>query len=153
MNREGEFPIELVRQGDYRFLVHFDHPSIPDLLTDEGAPVGGEAGPSPSQLLGTAVANCLAASLLFALRKFGNEPPALRAAARVRTGRNPAGRLRITAIAVDLHLGLAGADIRMLERILAQFEDFCLVTQSVRAAIPVEVRVLDAGGAVLHEAA
>jgi hypothetical protein len=37
----------------------------------------------------------------------------------------------------------------MAERILDQFEDFCVVTQSVRAAIPVTVRVLDRDGAVL----
>eukprot|EP01031_Cornospumella_fuschlensis_P043079 gene43079-52648_t len=35
----------------------------------------------------------------------------------------------------------------MGERILAQFEEFCVVTQSVRASIPVTVRVLDATGA------
>ena len=37
----------------------------------------------------------------------------------------------------------------MLERALAQFEDFCVVTQSVRAAFPVDVRVLDSAGTVL----
>ena len=31
----------------------------------------------------------------------------------------------------------------MLDRILGQFEDFCIVTQSIRAAVPVDVRVLD----------
>jgi organic hydroperoxide reductase OsmC/OhrA len=149
MDTEGEFPIELVQQADYRFAVHFANPAIPILVTDEGPPVGGEAGPSPSQLLGTAVANCLAASLLFALRKYKNEPSQLRAAARVRIARNEQKRLRIGGIAVDLHLGMHGADIKMLERILAQFEDFCVVTQSVRVAIPVDVRVFDLVGAVL----
>jgi hypothetical protein len=37
----------------------------------------------------------------------------------------------------------------MLDRILAQFEDFCVVTQSVRTAIPVDVRVLDNAQTVL----
>ena len=36
------------------------------------------------------------------------------------------------------------------DRILAQFEDFCVVTQSVRESIPVSVRVLDVTGALLH---
>jgi hypothetical protein len=37
----------------------------------------------------------------------------------------------------------------MAERILEQFEDFCVVTQSVRAAIPVTVQVLDRDSIVL----
>ena len=152
MEHEEESPIELVQQADYRFAVHFPDAAVPVLVTDEGAPVGAGAGPSPSQLLGTAVANCLAASLLFALRKFKNEPAGLRATARVRNTRNATGRLRIGAIAVDLHVGMAGARIQMRERILAQFEEFCTVTQSVRAAIPVLVRVLDQDGAVLLDA-
>ena len=39
--------------------------------------------------------------------------------------------------------------MRPLDRALAQFEDFRTLTQSVRAAIPVGVRVLDRDGVVL----
>lgn len=153
MDQEGEIAIELVQQADFRFAVHFAGPDIPDLITDEGAPIGAGAGPSPTQLLGTAVGNCLAASLLFALRKFQNEPAGLRAAVRVRIARNEAGRLRVGGIGVDLHIGMAGTQIRMRERILGQFETFCTVTQSVRAAIGVQLRVLDQDGVVLLEKA
>jgi organic hydroperoxide reductase OsmC/OhrA len=149
MDTEGEFRIELRHQADFRFAVHFENPAIPVLITDEGAPVGGDAGPSPSQLLGTAVANCLAASLLFALRKYKNDVGPLHAVATVRNVRNEQRRLRIGHIGVDLHLAVPAASIHMLDRILAQFEDFCVVTQSVRTAIPVTVRVLDSEQAVL----
>jgi organic hydroperoxide reductase OsmC/OhrA len=143
MDAEGEFHIELRQQADYRFEVHFDKPGIPVLITDEGAPVGAGAGPSPSQLMGTAVANCLAASLLFAMRKYKNEPGPLRVVATVRMVRNENRRLRIGGIDVELQLGIPAAEVQMLDRVLAQFEDFCVVTQSVRAAIPVTVRVMD----------
>ena len=143
MDREGEFRIELRNQADFRFAVHFPNPAIPPLITDEGAPIGADAGPGPSHLLGTAVANCLAASLIFALRKYHNEPGRVDATATVRNVRNAAGRLRIGHIGVDLHLGVAAASVQKLDRILAQFEDFCVVTQSVRAGIPVTVRVFD----------
>ncbi len=63
--------------------------------------------------------------------------------------RNAQRRLRIGRIAVDLHLGVSAAELRMLPRILEQFEEFCTVTQSVRAAIPVDVRVLDKAHSVL----
>ncbi len=146
---DGDFTIELVQLSDYRFEAHFDNPAVPALLTDEQAPLGGDAGPNPSRLLATAVANCLAASLLFAMRKFRNEPGPLRAAATVNMTRNADNRLRIGRIAVDLHLGVMASEIGMQDRILGQFEEFCIVTQSVRAAFPVDVRVLDRSGAVL----
>ena len=146
----SEIRIELVRQSDYRFEARFDDPGIPMLLTDEPAPLGGNAGPNPSRLLTVAVANCLAASLLFAMRKFKSDPGALRAVATVQMARNPQNRLRVGRIAVDLHLGTGASEVPMLDRILGQFEEFCVVTQSVRPAFPVDVRVLDTTGAVLH---
>lgn len=146
----SEFRIELVQQSDYRFEARFDDPGIPVLLTDEVAPLGGNAGPSPVRLLAVAVANCLAASLLFAMRKFKNDPGPLRAAATVHMARNAQNRLRVGRIAVDLHLGTGASAITMLDRILGQFEEFCVVTQSVRLAFPVDVRVLDKAGTVLH---
>jgi len=147
---DGGFRIELVQQSDYRFEAHFDDPHVPVLLTDEPAPLGGNAGPSPVRLLAVAVANCLAASLLFAMRKFKSEPGPLRAVAAVHMVRNTKKRLRVGRIAVDLHLGTDASAIPQLDRILAQFEEFCVVTQSVRLAFPVDVRVLDTGDTVLH---
>ncbi len=146
----NDIRIELVRQSDYRFEARFDDPRIPMLLTDEAAPLGGNTGPNPVRLLTVAVANCLAASLLFAMRKFKHDPGALRAVATVQMARNPQNRLRVGRIAVDLHLGTGASEVPMLERILGQFEEFCVVTQSVRPAFPVNVRVLDKTGAVLH---
>lgn len=69
----SQFSIELAQQADYRFEARFDDPALPPLVTDEPPPLGGGAGPNPARLLGTAVANCLAASLLFSLRKFRND--------------------------------------------------------------------------------
>ena len=42
----------------------------------------------------------------------------------------------------------SATELKLLERALAQFEDFCVVTQSVHVAFPVHVRVLDNEGAV-----
>lgn len=147
---DGGFRIELVQQSDYRFEARFDDPGIPVLLTDELKPLGGNAGPSPVRLLAVAVANCLAASLLFAMRKFKNNPGPLRAVATVQMVRNPQNRLRVGRIAVDVHLGAVASAITQLDRALGQFEDFCVVTQSVRLAFPVDVRVLDNRDTVLH---
>ena len=53
--------------------------SLEPLLSDEPAPLGHDRGPSPARLLLASVANCLVASLLFALRKQHNAPGRLRA--------------------------------------------------------------------------
>ena len=143
--------IELRLIADYRFEVRFENPAMPVLITDEPAPLGGDAGPNPERILATAVANCLASSLLFAMRKFKNQPAALRGTAVVHTQRNADKRLRISGIDVELRLAEAAADLTMLPRILDQFEAFCVVTQSVRAAFPVQVRVLDRDGVVLKD--
>ncbi len=71
---EDGFTIELIQQSDYQFETRFDNPAVPPLLIDEAAPLGSDAGPNPARLLATAVAGCLAASLLFSMRRFKNDP-------------------------------------------------------------------------------
>ncbi|GAB4443747.1 MAG: hypothetical protein OHK0026_10470 [Rhodocyclaceae bacterium] len=146
MSESVSFTLE--RQEDYAFLVRFDR-GIAPLLTDEPPPLGKGRGPNPSRLLAASVANCLMASLLFSLSKFRNEPGPMNATVTARMERNEQGRLRVGGVTVDIRLGAAGEDLRHLERALAQFEDFCVITQSVRAGFPVEVTVRDAAGRVL----
>ena len=137
--------IDLVQLADYRFASRFG-PGLPELQADEPPPLGTGAGPSPVQLLAAAVANCLSASLVFALRKFRIAAEPIAAAASAVVGRNEAGRLRVQRIAVTLTLGTPAGGVENLERALARFEEFCTVTQSVRAAIPVDVEVRGADG-------
>ncbi|MDP9972071.1 organic hydroperoxide reductase OsmC/OhrA [Variovorax paradoxus] len=141
--------ITLVLRDAYRFAVDFGTPGAAALLTDVKPPLGTGAGPDSEQLLVAAVANCLSSSLLFSLRKFRNEAVPMRTTADATLSRNAQGRLRVAGIEVAIRLGVAAATLRQLDRALAQFEDFCVVTQSLRAAIPVEVRVFDDSGALL----
>ena len=147
---ENLIQIKLVQQADFHFAADFGNAGTPALVTDEPPPLGGGQGPNPEQVHGAAVANCLVARLLFAMRKFKNDPSPLQALATVTPVRNAQNRMRIGSIAVDLRLGVAATTVVSLDRILAQFEDFCVVTQSVRSAIAVTVRVMDLGGALLH---
>lgn len=150
VSEEKTFDLSLEQVADYEFRVRFDDTAIPDLVTDETSPLGHDAGPNPSRMLVAAVGNCLAASLLFALRKFHNSPAPITAHVRTTLARNDKGRWRIAAIDVDLGIEGPVDGIEYLERVLAQFEDFCIVTQSVREGIPVEVRVRDGEGRQLH---
>ncbi|NCT69013.1 MAG: OsmC family protein [Rhodanobacteraceae bacterium] len=150
MSEVQEFSLTLTQEHDYAFRVAFDDTSIPALLTDEPAPLGGDAGPNPSRLLVAAVANCLSASLLFALRKYKNTPATIVARAQARLERNEQGRLRVTHVGVTIELPEAAADYQQIERLLQQFENFCIVTESVRHGVAVDVTVRDAAGTVLH---
>lgn len=141
--------VELKQLADYRFEASFGTPGMPVLITDEPAPLGSDAGPSPDHMLAAAVANCLASSLLFALRKFKNQPEPIRAVATVEKARNAEKRMRISRIGVDLHLGAPSVGMQMVDRALSQFEEFCVVTQSVRVGIQIDVRVFDADGTQL----
>lgn len=145
--------LTITQVSDYEFRVRFDDTSAADLLIDESPPIGRDAGPSPTRLLGAAIGGCLSASLLFALRKYKNTPGSIGASVRVDTVRNARGRLRVGRISADIRLPETAAEYAQAERLLAQFEDFCTVTESVRAGVPVDVRVTDATGAVVHTSA
>lgn len=153
MSETHEFSLTLTQESDYVFRIAFDDTPIPELTTDEAAPLGTDRGPNPSRLLVAAVANCLSASLLFAMRKFKNTPGTLVTHARARLDRNAQGRLRVAHIGVSITLPESGSDYQKIEHLLAQFEDFCIVTESVRHGVAVDVHVRDGNGAVLHDSA
>ena len=69
----GSGPSIKIKQVDgYKSTVDFGQ-LLPELLVDEPEPIGTGDGPSPEQLLVASVANCLCASLVFALGKYKQE--------------------------------------------------------------------------------
>jgi len=148
MSETHRFSFTIEQQEDYAFLIRFDQ-DMPPLLADELPPLGKGAGPNPSRLLAASVANCLSASLLFALRKFKNDPGPVAATVTTTMGRDENKRLRVAGMAVEVRLGATADRLEHLDRVLGQFEDFCVVTQSVRGGFPVEVSVRDGAGKLL----
>lgn len=144
----GEHPMRVVleQQGPYSFRIDFEGAAFASLRSDEPPPLGAGEGPNPSELLLAGIANCLSASLLFALRKYKNAPGPIRAEISASTERNAQGRLRIPRAKVVIHLAEPAASLERFDRVLAQFEQFCTVTQSVRDGIEVEVEVIDGDG-------
>lgn len=140
--------VSLTQQQDYRFLIEFGGP-VPALVGDEPPPLGAASGPSPVQLLAAAVGNCLSDSLLFALRKFKQQPEPIRTQVQAEVGRNAEGRLRVLTMVAELHLGVPAADLEHLQRVLDSFEQYCTVTQTVASAVPITVRVFDSSGQAL----
>ena len=154
MSDTQTFSIELEQREGFEFGVRFDWPGMSQLVLDEPEPLGKRKGPNAARLVGAAVANCLAASLVFCLRnKFRQNPGPVRARATGRLERNDKGRYRIAGIDVVLSLSEKFGDMPHQERCLEQFEDFCIVTESIRRGIPVTVSVRDAAGETLEPAA
>ena len=146
MSSEPSVTIRHVK--DFVFTIDFGE-SLPDLLVDEAVPIGGGQGPHPEQLLIAGVANCLCASLVFALGKFRQDGNGVEADARCKIERNAEGRLRVLGIEVGLRLGAEARDMPRIDRVLEQFERFCTVSESVKAGVPVSVTVHDAAGSRL----
>jgi uncharacterized OsmC-like protein len=145
---EKSVTVRLSQAQDYQFEVDFGA-GVPGVRTDEPPPLGQGAGPSPVQLLTAAVGNCLSDSLLFALRKFKQQPEPIQTVVTAEVGRNADGRLRVLAMRATLTLGVPAEQLDHLERVLGSFEAYCTVTQSVGQGIPVAVQVQDSLGSVL----
>jgi len=144
--RQLSVTIELIK--DYEFRVKFDNGA--ELLMDEPQPLGGGRGPSASKVLSAAVGNCLSASLLFCLRKARIEPKGLRTTVTTTLTRNEKGRLRVGTSHVTITLEVDPENRSRLSRCIELFEDYCVVTQSVRRGIDVQVEVVDPLGATIY---
>ncbi|MCL5446512.1 MAG: OsmC family protein [Actinobacteria bacterium] len=134
-----EIKLEL-EDGLYGLRVHFPN-DVETLLVDEPEPLGKGQGPSASGVLGAAVASCLSASLLFCLRKAHIEVSDINTSVTVSFKRDEKGKLRIGGIKVNLSPEIDSGPSARMARCMDLFEDFCVVTQSVRKGIDVDVTV------------
>ncbi len=138
---ERGFELTLQLQRGMQFLVDFERQGLPPLLMDEPAPVGEDEGPNATRLLAAAVGNCLSASALFCFRKARVKVDGMRTEVRTKLVRNEKGRVRIGSIEVDIHPEVSAEDWPRLRRCIDVFQDFCIVSQSVKGIdISVEVR-------------
>jgi organic hydroperoxide reductase OsmC/OhrA len=138
---EQHFDVSLKLDHGYEFRADFGLPGVAEMALDEPAPLGDGAGPNPARLLAAAVANCLASSLLFCLRKARIEVTGMAVSAAGTMARNEKGRLRVTAIDVTLTPSVAEGDIPRMNRCVEIYEDFCPVTAAVRKGVDVRVTV------------
>ena len=137
----GPFRADLAQRDHFRFDVTFGDAQWAPIVVDEPAPLGDGAGPNAARLLAAAVGNCLAASLLLCLEKSRVELRDLRATVEGVMERNERGRFRIPSLAVTLEPTVEGEPSPRYDRCLDLFEDFCIVTQSIRKGIDVDVSI------------
>ena len=136
-----EVGVSMELQDGYRFLVDFDQEGVSPLLMDEPEPLGDGAGPNAARLLAAAVGNCLSASALYCLRRARIDVYGMQTTVEASLERNEAGRLRVKAVRVRIEPVVDESQRARMQRCVELFEDFCVVTQSVREGIDVDVAV------------
>ncbi len=151
MSEVGKFTIHLEQEEDYAFRVKFDIKKADDILMDEPPPLGERNGPNASRLLAAAAANCLSASLMFCLAKEDVPANSVKTEATCTLVRNEKKRLRVGRLDIRITAGDELLQSKKLDRCMTLFEDFCVVTASIREGIPVGVEVVNAAGEVLHK--
>jgi organic hydroperoxide reductase OsmC/OhrA len=152
MSEDVSFTIHLEQFEGYQFNLKFDWPDVPELSLDSGPPLGRSAGPDAERLLAGAVGYCLTASLFFCMRKFKQTPGTLRTEVSGVLARNERGRLRVGQLNARIHLSDEAGQIAHFDRCAQQFEDFCVVSDSIRHGIPLNVEIIDAAGRQVYPA-
>jgi len=145
-----EFGITVEQLQDYEFKVRFDKPQFPEWQLDEPAPLGKDAWPNASRVLAAAIGNCLSASLLFCARKAKVPLGPIHTSVRMQIVRNERGRLRVGQVEVEIDPGIPDSERQKAMRCLDLFEDYCVVTESVRRGIDVRVSVRGLEGGAPH---
>lgn len=140
---EGEktFDVTLRRLENFKFDAKFDGDKMANLLFDEPSPLGEDEGPNAARVLGASVGNCLSASLLFCLQKARVTVEDMQTEVHGTITRNENNRLRVSALDVRITATIPPEDQERVPRCLKVFEDFCVVSGSVRKGVDIDVEV------------
>jgi len=106
-------------------------------------------GPNPSRMLALGILGCLSASFIFCLKKRNFKVDDFKSEAEVTIARNEKGFLRIKQIDVNIEPKIESPEtlkrtkqcLKTVEDGISFFEQYCTVTQSVRAGINVNVNI------------
>ncbi len=141
--QQTQFKIELELIDKLQFNVKFDLPDASDLLMDEPPVFGGSGlGPNASRAIAAGVGNCLSASLAFCLRKSRADLKGMKTIAQGTVGREE-GLLRLQKIDIKIYPKLGSEeDMEKLERCKGLFEKYCIVTESIRKGLPVDIEIV-----------
>jgi len=106
-------------------------------------------GPNPSRMLALGVLGCLSASFIFCLKKRNFKVEDFKGEAEVFITRNEKDFLRVKKINVNIEPKIGDPEVlkrakqclKTVKDGVSFFEQYCIVTQSVRAGIEVNVNI------------
>lgn len=140
-DEERRFNVSMKREKDFVFKVDFGIPDV-EFKIDEPEPVGGNTGPNASKVLAAAMGNCLTASLLFCLQKARAEVGDIETRVEGKVRRNEKGRWRVAEVSVEISPEIDLEKYKdEYDRCYRLFEDFCIVSQSIKEGIPINVEI------------
>jgi uncharacterized OsmC-like protein len=143
MSEERTFDLTLEQVQSYEYSARLDWSDVEPIIIDEPEPLGARHGPNASRLVGAAVGHCLSASLRFCPEKAKQQVRRIDAHVVGTVRRNESGRWRIGRLDVRLTLDVVTPQPERLQRCLEPFEEYCVVTGSVRKGTNVGVAVAD----------
>lgn len=131
------------KTGSMQFTTTFDK-DFPDLLFDEPVESQGEDKyPNASRILTAAITNCLCASFTFCASKSKTPVKELEAEAQCITDRNAERYWRIQKIEVKIIPTFEEeAPEKRKERCIELFQNYCIVSESVKQGIDIKVNVI-----------
>ena len=138
-----EYEFDMYLEGTYKFHIKFDLPNVPEFIMDEPPEIGGDgAGPNAARVVGAAVGDCLSASLIFCLRKMKIPIKDFRTHVKAVVERNKDNLLRLSHIYVKITPKIGKEyEEKNLERCLNIFQKYCIVSDSIRHGLPIDVEV------------
>ena len=114
-----------------------------DLFIDEKHKKSiNKIGPNPSKLLALSVLGCLAASFAFCLQKKNFSLSDIEGKAVITSKRNEKGFWRLKKIDIKLNPKIDNPKMRKrADQCLKFFEQFCIISESVREGIEINVNL------------
>jgi len=141
MSKELSYKAGISLVEEMTFKVDLGKMNVKDIFIDDTHHKEEEMqGPNPARLLGMAVMGCMSASFVFCLQKRNFTLDDLKAEADVVAWKNEKGLWRVKEINVDFVISSEDPQVlKRAEQCKKLFEEYCTITQSVIAGIPVNV--------------
>jgi uncharacterized OsmC-like protein len=122
--KETEFSVEVERVSGFDFIVRFKE-GMESAMMSEPRPLGSGEHPHAGHMLAAAMGHCMSASLLYCFERSRVEAGPMKTKILTKVEREPE---------VD--------NPEKAKRCISIFEEYCIVTQSVREGIDIEVEVI-----------
>jgi uncharacterized OsmC-like protein len=137
--KETEFSVEVERVSGFDFIVRFKE-GMESAMMSEPRPLGSGEHPHAGHMLAAAMGHCMSASLLYCFERSRVEAGPMKTKILTKVERNDEGRLRLTKMRLKLEPEVDNPE--KAKRCISIFEEYCIVTQSVREGIDIEVEVI-----------
>ena len=140
MSDEIKTHLKLNWEKDLIFKLDMGKVKTGNFLIDDTNKGADKIGPNPSRLLASAVMGCMCASLLFCIGKKNLSFDDFEAEAEITTFKNEKNFWRVKEINIKMIPKTNDeAVIKRLKQCEKMFEEYCVITQSVREGITINL--------------